>query len=86
MYMRDSVSVRHAQCTLFHCALALKLNVMPVDPSQELVVMKRLEQGVIVVIVVVTAVVTWALRGMSMMMRISQDTHLSHRILRRNHI
>ena len=71
MCMRDSVSVRHAQCTFFHRALALKLDVVPVDPGQELVAMKQLEQGVVIVVIVIVAVVvTQALRGMSMVMRI----------------
>ena len=71
MCVRDSVSVGHAQRTFFRCVLALKLNVVPVDPGQELVAMKRLEQGVVIVVIVVVAViVTQALRGMSMVMRI----------------
>ena len=71
MCVRDSVSVRHAQCTFFHHALALKLDVVPVDPGQELIAMKRLEQGVVIVaIVVVAIIVTQVLRGMSMVMRI----------------
>ena len=71
MCVRDSVSVRHAQHTFFHRAHALKLNVVPVDPGQELIVMKRLEQGVVIVVIVVVAIIiTQALRGMSMVMRI----------------
>ena len=75
MCVRDSVSVRHAQRTFFHCALALKLDVVPVDPGQELITMKRLEQGVVIVVIIIVAVViavivTQALRGMSMVMRI----------------
>ena len=69
------MSVRHAQRTFFRRALALKLDVVPVDPGQELVAMKRLEQGVVIIVIVVVAVViavvfTQALRGMSMVMRI----------------
>ena len=71
MCVRDSVSVRHTQRTFFCHALALKLDVVPVNPGQELVTMKQLEQGVVIVVIVVIAVViTQALRGMSMVMRI----------------
>ena len=57
MCVRDSVSVRHAQHTFFRRALALKLNVVPIDPGQELIAMKRLEQGVVIVVIVVVAIV-----------------------------
>ena len=76
--VRDSVSVRHAQRTFFRRALALKLDVMPVDPGQELVAMKRLKQGVVIVVIIVIAVIfTQALRGMSMVMRIIEKPRYS---------